>query len=62
MIRFVLVLLLVDAKDGHQIERKELQRFESPQACLIYRAEHMVPEPVRDGVARIFVCEKDSAI
>jgi hypothetical protein len=62
VIRFVLVLLFLDAKDGHQIERQELRRFESPQACLTYRAEHEVPEPVRDGIARVSRCEKDEAI
>jgi hypothetical protein len=62
MIRFVLVLLFLDAKDGHQIERRETRRFESPQACLIYRAEHERPQKPKDGVIRVSQCEKDEAI
>jgi hypothetical protein len=52
-----LVLLMISATDGHEIEKKYVKPFTSMQACLEWREKNMVPEPVKGGVAKHYYCE-----
>jgi hypothetical protein len=54
---FFLVLLTISATDGHEIEKVYVKPFPSMQACLEWREREMVPEPVKDGIAKHFYCE-----
>jgi hypothetical protein len=62
VIRVFLVLLTISATDGHEIEKRYLKPFTSMQACLEWREREMVPEKVKDGMAKHYYCEATQSI